>query len=194
MQVVQAISTRRSIRRFKSTPVSRELIEEILMAGSLAPSGKNKQPWHFTILQGARKEALVDTLESSIQHLKEQGQQTGSAEWTAKAMRQAPVCIVIHNPYFTPEEDHNGVNRYFSLVDTQSIGAAIQNMLLRAEELGLGTLWICDVFFADQGINELLGRTDEMIAAIAVGYADEAPSARPRKPLHDITTWLGSPE
>jgi len=75
-------------------------------------------------------------------------------------------------------------------VDTQSIGAAIQNMLLRAEELGLGTLWIYDVFFAEQPINELLGRTDEMVAAISIGYADESPAARPRKPLYEISTWL----
>jgi len=190
MQVIQAINTRRSIRRFKSTPVPRELIEEVLRAGTLAPSGKNKQPWHFTVLHGAKKEALVDALEASVQCLNEQGHQTGSAESTAKVMRQAPVCIMIHNPFFTPQEDHNGVNRYFSLVDTQSTGAAIQNMLLRAEELGLGTLWICDVFFAEQGINELLGRTDEMVAAIALGYADESPSARSRKPLTNVSTWL----
>jgi len=49
MQVLQALSDRRSIRKFKTTPVSRDLIEQILTAGSLAPSGKNKQPWHFTV-------------------------------------------------------------------------------------------------------------------------------------------------
>ncbi|MBT9134618.1 MAG: putative NAD(P)H nitroreductase YdjA [Firmicutes bacterium] len=190
MQILQAISTRRSIRNFKNQHVARELIEQVLIAGVLAPSGKNRQPWHFTVLLGEKKTTLVDILESTVSHLKEQGLQTGSAEWTAKAMRQAPVCIVVHNPYASAEDDDNGANRYWSLVDTQSIGAAIQNMLLQAEALNLGTLWICDVFYAEQQINNFLGRNDEMIAAIALGYADAAPAARPRRALSEVTTWL----
>jgi len=190
VSIFTLMSSRRSIRKFLATPVSAEVIESLITAASLAPSGKNRQPWHFTVLQGDNKEQLVDLLESGVQALKERGQATGSAESTAKVMRQAPVCIVIHNPHFSPDEDHNGVNRYRSLVDTQSIGAAIQNMLLMAEELGLGTLWICDVFYAETAINVFLGRSDELVAAIALGYPDEAPSARPRKTLDQVTTWF----
>lgn len=191
MQVRQAIGERRSIRKFKSIPVQRELVEQVVLAGTLAPSGKNKQPWHLTILQGQAKDDLVAVLEESIQQLKQQNVSTGSSEWSAQVMRQAPVCIVIHNPYFTPTEDHNGFKRYMSLVDTQSIGAAIQNMLLRAHELGLGSLWICDVFYGEQAINELLGRSDELVAAVSLGFADETPAARPRKSLPELSTWLG---
>lgn len=190
MNLAQAIADRRSIRRFKDSPVPREHIEAILHVATLAPSGKNKQPWHFTVLEGTKKHEVVDIMETSVRNMQEQGHQTGSAEGTAKIMRQAPVCIFIHNPYFTPEEDHNGINRYFSLVDTQSVGAAIQNMLLKAEELGLGTLWICDVFFAEGKLNEYLGRSDEMIAAVSIGYADESPAPRPRKSWQEVTTWL----
>ncbi len=190
MNVSEAIANRRSTRKFKNQPVGEALIGEILHASTLAPSGKNKQPWHFTVLQGEKKNLIVDILEASVRNMQEQGHQTGSAEGTAKIMRQAPVCIFIHNPYFTPEEDHNGINRYFSLVDTQSVGAAIQNMLLKAEELGLGTLWICDVFFAEHKLNEYLGRSDEMVAAVSIGYADESPAPRPRKSWQKVTTWL----
>jgi len=89
-----------------------------------------------------------------------------------------------------PGDDHNGMGRIWSLVNTQSIGAAIQNMLLAAEAAGLGTLWICDVLVAEDELAAWLGRTDELVAAVAVGYADEAPPARPRKSWREVTDWL----
>jgi nitroreductase len=78
-----------------------------------------------------------------------------------------------------------------NVVDVQSIGGAIQTMLLAAHELGLGTLWICDVFYAYDGLREWLGRKEQMIAAVSIGYADEAPEARPRKPWQEVTEWVG---
>jgi len=190
MSIFSLMNKRRSIRKFTTTPVSREVITQIIAAAILAPSGKNRQPWHFTVLQGEGKERLLNVVEASIQQRESGGVSTGSAPHSARAMRQAPVCVVVHNPQFTPEEDRNGLNRYRSLVDTQSIGAAMQNMLLVAEEAGLGSLWICDVLYAESAINEFLGRSDELVAAIALGYPDEAPAARPRKTLEQVTTWL----
>lgn len=56
MDISQAISQRRSIRRFEDKPVPRELIEKILYAATLAPSGKNAQPWRFIVLEGKKKD------------------------------------------------------------------------------------------------------------------------------------------
>ncbi len=191
MNVSQAISARRSIRKFHDTPVARELIEQVLQAACLAPSGKNRQPWHFTVLQGAKKDTLVDAIEAAAaQNMTELELQASGALRTTKVMREAPVCIYVHNPQFALQGEHSKADNYRMRVDTQSVGAAIQNMLLRAEELGLGTLWICNVFYAEREIAAFLGRTDMLIAAVAIGYADESPAARPRKPLSEVTTWL----
>jgi nitroreductase len=75
-------------------------------------------------------------------------------------------------------------------VDTQSIGAAIQNMLLAAQAIGLGTLWICDVWSAYQQLEEWLGESGELVAAVALGYPDEQPAARPRRPLSEVVRWF----
>ena len=75
-------------------------------------------------------------------------------------------------------------------MDVQSIGAAIQNMLLTALECNIGTLWICDVFYADNELCEWLGQTHELIAAVSLGYPDEQPNARPRKQIEEVSTWL----
>jgi nitroreductase len=72
------------------------------------------------------------------------------------------------------------------VLDIQSIGAAIQNMLLAAEDQGLGSLWICDVFIAYEELCKWLDEKGELIAAVSFGYADESPAARLRKPKSEV--------
>jgi nitroreductase len=63
-------------------------------------------------------------------------------------------------------------------------------MLLAALDLGLGSLWICDVLYAYDGLCDWLGQEHQMIAAVSFGYPDEQPGPRPRKPVGEVTTWL----
>ena len=116
----------------------------------------------------------------------------GGAVHTLGIMRQAPVLIFIVNPMgralhaaLTLEE------RVFELCNAQSVGAAVENMALAATELGLGSLWICDTYFAYPELCEWLGSDGELLAAMAVGYAQEAPPARPRKSMADAVEWRG---
>ena len=187
MNTLEAIAGRRSIRRFKDQAVPRELIERALEATVLAPSGKNRQPWRFVVVGEEKRDEMVRVLRKGIAEVKEEGGDPGSSEWTANAMEQAPVTVFVFNEN-APESRHpdDGGN----VVDVQSIGGAIQTMLLAAHELGLGTLWICDVFYAYGGLREWLGRKDQMVAAVSIGYADEAPEARPRKPWQEVTEWV----
>ncbi len=185
MNTLEAIASRRSIRRFKDEPVSRELVERVLAAAIQAPSGKNRQPWHFVVVQGEKRREMLRVMRTRLAELKAQGVDLGSAEWSAECMEQAPVTIFVFRP--DGGEEAGGS---MDVVDVQSIGAAIQNMLLAATELGLGTLWICDVFYAYDELRSWLGRDDQMIAAVSIGYPEESPDARPRRPLEDVTTWL----
>lgn len=61
--MIQQIMDRKSIRRFRPDPVAREAIEDILQAGILAPSSKNRQPWRFVVAQGAAKEEALQAME-----------------------------------------------------------------------------------------------------------------------------------
>lgn len=109
----------------------------------------------------------------------------GSSENTARAMEQAPVTIFV----FNGESVHYAVTDW-GVPDLQSLGAAVQNMCLAATDLGLGSLWICDVFYADRELREWLGREDKMVCAVSLGYPAEQPEARPRRPWQEVTTWL----
>lgn len=73
--------------------------------------------------------------------------------------------------------------------DIVSVSASIQNMLLAAAEKGIGSLWICDIFFAYAELCEWLDSDGQLIAAIAFGYPDEFPEERPRKGIDDVVEW-----
>jgi len=194
MKTLEAIKERRSIRKFKDEPVPEEEIRAILHAATLAPSGKNRQPWFFIVVQGEQRAEMVEVMQAGIDKLQDQGVETGSAEWTVKVMAQAPATIFIFDRLLTPWEDEmqEFVDFLGDTVDVQSIGAAIQNMLLAATDKGLGTLWICDVFFAYPELCEWLEEDHLMVAAVSVGYPDEAPDPRPRKSVDEVTRWVGS--
>jgi F420 biosynthesis protein FbiB-like protein len=188
MNTIEAIAERRSIRKFKDTPVPDDTIATILNAAVQAPSSKNRQPWRFVVVKGDHRVEMVRVMRASIERLGEQGIDIGSAKWTANVMEQAPVTVFVFDAHTSRAKlpwEGGG-----DFVNVQSIGAAIQNMLLAALDLGLGSLWICDVLYAYDALCDWLKQEHQMIAAVSFGYPDEQPGPRPRKPLSEVTTWL----
>lgn len=197
--VLETIKSRRSIRRFKGDALTREQVERILQAGIYAPSAKNRQPWEFVVLSGKEKEEAVRVMQEGIskeQQTKEvlpgSHQHIGGALYTADIMRRAPVVVFVFDPDLRQEIGINDTEEgFYEMADLQSIGAAVQNMLLEAEVMGIGSLWICDIYFAYQELAGWFGKKGRMVAAAAFGYADEKPGMRPRKKMNDIVTWMG---
>ncbi|MGI6006477.1 MAG: nitroreductase family protein [Ruminococcus sp.] len=195
-KINEIIKKRRSIRKYKRKTVSEEMVREIIEAGMLAPSSKNRQPWRFYVITGESKRDMISVMKQGIERekispaLPESRKFIRGAEYTLEIMKQAPVIIFISNPFgkdlyqsLTPEE------RVYEICNAQSVGAAMENMILTAVQLGLGSLWICDIYFAYEELKKWLEAKGELIAALAVGYADEVPSARPRKSYHEVVKW-----
>ena len=187
--MIPAIYDRRSIRRFLDAPISREDIAEVIQSGMRAPSAKNRQPWRFIVVQGREKEEMLDAFRRGIRRSREH---IAGAEHTAEVMAEAPVILLVIDALGksilagqTPEE------RVSEICDVQSIGAAIQNMLLTAEDKGIGSLWICDIFFAYPELSRWLDREGGLVAAVALGLPNEAPGARPRRSFQEIVEWRG---
>ena len=191
MNTLDAIAARRSIRRFKADPIPQDTLQIILSAASQAPSGKNRQPWRFIVVKQDKRPELIRIMRQQIAKAKTRGEDLGSSEWTTNVMEQASVTVFIFNPDgVRPWLAHSIDQMFTDVVDIQSIGAAIQNMLLAALELGIGSLWICDVFYAYEELCNWLGEKGEMIAAVSFGYPDESPAARPRKPFNEVVRIL----
>ncbi len=168
MDFADVVQRRRSIRRYTSDAVSDEDVEFVLEAARLAPSWANTQCWHFVVI---RDETLK-------QRVAEAG-----AEWGSRWIRKAPVLIAACADPALP--GHKGdIPNY--LVD---IGIAMEHLVLAATDRGLGTCWIGG-FWEDQ-VKEILEVPDHLrvVAMTPLGYPDEAPESRDRKPLNAIVSY-----
>lgn len=146
MELIESINNRRSIRNFKSTNISNEIIEDLINSARLAPSAKNRQPWEFMIVKGITKNKIADIMlkqlkQSKVNLEREIYNANSSVKATANIMKQAPILILV----FKPKEDN------WLISDSLSIGAAIEHICLRATDLELGSLWIRDIVYTREG-------------------------------------------
>ncbi len=192
--VMDVISNRRSIRKYKNKSVDESDILDIIRAASLAPSAKNRQPWKFIVYTDKAKEKLLSAMEEGLNREKYGNAVLPDSKFglpdafhTLDVMRQAPVIIAVLNTNGrTPYEPIGTDKRISEICDSLSIGAAIENMILEAEKKGLGSLWIANTCFAYPELVKEIGTEYQLASAVAIGYADESPAARPRKSIEDI--------
>lgn len=176
MELDDAIVGRRSIRAYTSRDVSRHLLRDLIKAATHAPSAKNGQQWRFTVLTGQSKNKFTDMFRESLDGLEFD---PGSSYGSCQMMEEAPVVIVVWN-----------MNRYGWITEEHSVSAAIQNLLLKAHSLELGTCWIGDIFYAHDAICEHFGKPWKLLAAITVGWPNEAPGPRPRLSVDEVTEFF----
>ncbi|MCI8574877.1 MAG: nitroreductase [Bacilli bacterium] len=181
MTAKEAIENRRSIRIFKNDEITKEQVEDILNCGRLAPSSHNRQPWYFVIVKDKIKNQIADMMINYVNNIKLENQSfVSSVVPTANVIKQASILILIFK-----EIDDN-----WTIGDNLSIGACVENMCLRATELGIGSLWIRDTKCVSADIAKMLGHQDmELNCAVALGIANQNPKPRPRKELKDIIEW-----
>lgn len=187
METLKSIEERRSIRGYTKQELSKESVEDILNCGRLAPSAKNRQPWYFVIVKDEVKDKIADMMiEDSINNnpnLREKLGYESSVNPTANIIKQAPILVLIFR-----EKNDNWI-----VGDNLSIGACVENMCLRATDLGIGSLWIRDTVYVAEDVAKMLGHQDmEFNCALALGYANQFPKMRPRKKLEDIMEWYGN--
>jgi nitroreductase len=193
---MKAITDRRSIRKYKDIPLEEEKINDILRAALLAPSAKNRQPWKFIVYQGEAKKRLVAAMEKGIK--REQSGITDlpgfayglpDAAHTLEIMKAVPVLVAVLNTNGGTFYEIGAEQRIVESCDSLSIGAAVENMLLRATELGVGSLWIANTCFAYNELVQEIGTKDQLTGVVALGYGDEAPAPRPRKAWDDVVEY-----
>ena len=90
METLEAIARRRSIRRFEDTPVTDEQVRAILRAATLAPSGKNRQPWRLVVVRGEKRTEMMAVMREGMEKLKARGVDVGSGPWGTPTRSSAP--------------------------------------------------------------------------------------------------------
>ena len=169
MMFDEVIKSRRSIRKYTSERVSSQDIYSIIDAGRLAPSAHNRQPWKVRVFDSKEKGLIYFSL-------LEKASLDPSIKNTAEIIDNVPVLIGV---FYDKEGD-------FRDHDFLSLGAFVQNMHLKATEMGLGSLWIANTDYIKKEISKIISCDLECISCLAVGYKDQEPKMRPRKSLEEI--------
>jgi len=168
MDLMDAIKTRRSIRRYKETPVPENLLKEVLNAARLAPSADNAQPWRIIVVMDEQLKLKL-----------------AAASYGQKFIAQAPLVLVVCG---IPDEAFPTMGGYMSahIVD---VAIAVDHMTLAAHAVGLGTCWIG--WFKEDKVREVLGIPEDVrvIALTPLGHPDESPALTPRKNLEDLVMY-----
>jgi nitroreductase len=205
MDLFDAIKGRKSIRRFKQTPVPDKDIKKILDAGMLAPSANNTQPWSFVVIKdktllARMADAAREMIDRMVPFAESEKQAQRLAAYKSNYytfFENAPVVIVVFMEAYDAGTNRllsrmgyssEDIKRLRPLPGLQSVAAAIQNMLLALHALGYGSCWMTGPLVAQEGFEKLLGYGKEkfIAALLPVGVPDEDPPARSRKPLEEM--------
>jgi len=187
--VLRALNARESIGRVKSDRPPRELIEEIIQAGASAPNHYRTEPWRFIVVAGSARDDLGEVMAQAAAAKLEnpsgpEAQQILERE--RKKPLRAPVLIVAAAVPSTEP-------KVMEVEEVAATAAAVQNMLVAAEALGLGAMWRTGPAAYDSMVKRHLGlpETAHVLAFVYVGYPDPVPRPPRTRSASDHTTWLG---
>ncbi len=189
------LKMRRSIRKYTHTQVSKRLIEDLLQMASYAPSAHNAQPWRFIVITDPKqKKALAEAMAKVwLDDLKNdnviESDRLLAAKASVEKFTMPPViivvCLTMDNMNVYTDEKRQQAEHDLAV---QGVGAAIQNLLLKAHYSGLGSCWYCAPAFSKLAVRRILKIPDHMEpqALITLGYPAETPSMPPRRALRDF--------
>lgn len=195
MNFFDLVKSRRSIRKFKSKSVNKDDILKILDAANWAPSALNKQDWEFIVISGEWIKRLGNSFSGVVKELTNKIDKTDDSNAIifnnefmkfASIYGGAPVIIVVLTKV---SEDLKARKAYL-----ESASAAMENLILAATDLGLGTCWMTGPLRDEKNLRLILNVADdlEIVALTPLGYPHAIPNPLPRKDpdLNQKVTWL----
>jgi len=190
MDTIEAIKTRRSVRKVSDREPSKELIEQILDAARRAPNHMNTEPWHFIVLTGEGRNKLGEVYGKVNQKNLENADQAAleaAYEKGLSSAKRAPVIIVV-----TMEPSDNP--RAFEIEDIEATAIATQNLMLAAHALGLGSILRTGGAAYTKEAKEQFGVSEKghIIGFVYLGYPAEGvvPKVPERQSVAEITEWV----
>ncbi|RMG58612.1 MAG: hypothetical protein D6713_07285 [Deltaproteobacteria bacterium] len=202
MDLLEGLRTRRTVRKFRDERIPREVVEEIVRLGTLAPNAGNAQSWRFIVIddKGALLEMkkIVDGVIGSLT-----GEEIPPEKFTYQNLfARAPVAVAaVSRPYESGTDrllkekapDRYRIRQKEVNPSLQSVSAAILQMCLAAHAMGIGSCWMTGPLTARPELEEYLGiePPEELVALLALGYPEKVPQAPPRKDLTEVLTYFG---
>jgi nitroreductase len=189
MSVFDIIKRRRSIGKMTAEAPTREQIERLLEAATHAPNHHKVEPWRFFVLAGKAREELGAILVESLARRMEETTSEKAVAMLAKERHKplrSPVLIVVASEYPTQP-------KVLEIENIAATAAAVENMLLTAEEMGLAAMWRTGDGAYDPRVKQWLGLKpeDAIVAFVYLGYPAILRLERHPIPVKAKTTWLG---
>jgi len=198
MELTEVIERRRSIRRFRDDPVSDAIINELLNAARLAPSGTNTQALRFVVVTSPAMRAKLGTATPYIFITRAPVVFVCCCDLTAMTTRELRRAELLEAGIFegvdVNEDMADSRARAFNQIEVEAARAylsmntaiAIEHMVLRAVDLGLGSCWVGG--FDKEKVREILELDDSIhiVMLLPVGYPDQSPPQRPRFPVDHL--------
>jgi len=185
--VLTAIRNRRSVGKMTNEVPDRALIERVLEAGTWAPNHHMTEPWRFFVLQGDARNRLgaVMGAVAASRESSEESRLAVAERAASKPLRAPWVIAVAVEPSMDPSIPE--------IEELAAGSAAMQNMLLAADAVGLAAIWRSGWVTFEPEITEFFGLSARarMLGFIYVGFPAMEPPARSRRPLDEVTTWWG---
>lgn len=181
METLEAIRTRRSVRRFSDQPVEPEKLQAVLEALQQAPSWSNKQCWSLVVVQDQEVRTKISDLSFVESFFATYGYKSNPAQ---KALAQAPIVIVACT------DPHQSGELYGQQYYMADMGIATENLMLAAHDQGLGSVFVG--VFDEERLKELLAIPPHIriVGLFPLGYpAGEAKGGPPRKPLKEFVHY-----
>lgn len=168
MDTLEAIRTRRSVRKYRPDPIPEELLKEVLSAARIAPSAENAQPWKFVIVTDEDiKLKLVQACAGQ------------------KFIAEAPMVIVGCG---FPDDAYATAGGYMNS-HVMDVTIAMDHLILAAASVGLGTCWIAA--FKEEKVKDILGIPSDVrvVALTPLGFPQETPGKTSRKDLAELICY-----
>jgi nitroreductase len=184
MDVFEAITTRHSIPQVRPDPVPRELIEKLLTAAVQAPNHFRVRPWRFIVFSGKAREKLGEVMADSLLKRAPESHESALGVERTRPLR-APVVIAV-------AVDEPAEPKVLEIENVCATAAAVENLLLAANALGLGAMWRTGPAAYDPEVKSFLGLLPEqhLIAFVYIGYLEDIPERPLRPTFEDRTLWM----
>jgi nitroreductase len=186
---LKTINDRHSVRTFTKDDVTEEEITVLLRAANAAPSAHNQQAWKFIVLRGEKKQELAQLVTAQSASFPRPA--AALLRMGAKSILSAPVVIAVANTgdlirhgteLFKVEKET--AHDFFRTMEIQSSAAAVENILLSATSLGLGTVWLGVLYLIKDEVLRFLGEPEgEFMAVVPVGRPVKAGSGPKKQPV-----------
>jgi nitroreductase len=195
-ETLRVIRARRSVRAFTDQPVREEDLAAILEAANKAPSAHNQQSWRFIVLGEKKKQALADLVTTRAGDFPRPS--CILLRMASRSIVSAPVVIAVANTGELIRHgaelfhvDKEAARDFFRTMEIQSSAAAVENLLLAATSLGLGSVWLGILYLMKQEVLEFLGEPGgEFMAVVPLGYAVKKTEGPKKRPLETIIRRL----